>query len=100
MLKMVLHVANWIGFYTSCGIAGKLSGNLFGRLFRRFLTDEAYAAEHPKKYLAGVAGICTVAIATTVALVWVPLKWIMDFIDSKIEEIPDKKDVEKIEEDE
>ena len=86
MKKMILHVTNWVGYYIAIGTLGDLWGKLFGYLFEGFLSDESYAAEHPKKYLLGVIGIILLALLSGLLLIAKPISWIMSKIDNKIEE--------------
>lgn len=90
MKKLILHVTNWTGYLTLCGVGGKLVSKLFEKLFGGFLKDEDYANNHPWVYLLGVIGILLLAVAFATAIVWYPLTKLMHWIDSKIEKIPDE----------
>lgn len=86
MKKILLHVTNWVGYYIAIGTLGDLWGKLFGYLFEGFLSDESYAAEHPKKYLLGAIGITLLAIVSGLIVIWAPLNYLMKKIDNKIED--------------
>lgn len=86
MKKMILHVTNWIGYYIAIGTLGDLWGKLFGYLFEGFLSDESYAAEHPKKCLLGVIGITLLTVVSGLIVIWAPLNYLILKIESKIED--------------
>lgn len=86
MKKILLHVTNWVGYYIAIGTLSDLWGKLFGYLFEGFLSDESYAAEHPKKYLLGAIGITLLAIVSGLIVIHAPLSYLMKKIDSKIED--------------
>ena len=86
-----LHLTNWIGFVVANGLLGRLWGMLFSFLFRGFLSDEAYAAEHPKKYLLGAIGIIILTVASSFIVIYWPLKTLCDFLDVKIDSFADEK---------
>lgn len=86
MKKILLHVTNWVGYYIAIGTLSDLWGKLFGYLFEGFLSDESYAAEHPKKYLLGAIGITLLAIVSGLIVICAPLSYLMKKIDSKIED--------------
>lgn len=92
MKRFGLHVTNWVAYVVSCSLLGKLWGTLFGFLFRGFLTDEGYAAEHPKKYLLGAIGIILLAVVSGMIVVVLPLKLLVNKMDSKIDEFADDKE--------
>lgn len=92
MKKIILHLTNWVAYYSLCGISGRAWGNLFGFLFKGFLKDEAFAEAHPKRYLLGVIGIMLLAVCSGLMLIWWPLSLLMKVVDKKIDELPDEKD--------
>lgn len=92
MKKMILHVTNWVGYYIAIGTLGDLWGKLFGYLFEGFLSDESYAAEHPKKYLLGVIGILLLAILSGYVVIYMPLSYLMKKLDNKIEDLEDENE--------
>ena len=92
MKRIVLHVTNWTGYLVANSLLGDLWGRLFGFLFKGFLTDEGYAAEHPKKYLLGVIGVMVLAIFSGMIVIWWPLTKLMEFFTEKIEDLSDEKE--------
>ena len=65
---------------------------LLGFCFKGFLEDEGYAVEHPKKYLLGVIGVILLLVAGSVCLISIPLNWIREKLDLKIDEFADEKE--------
>ena len=94
MKKLILHIINWVGYYAGLGVLGHLLSKLYFGLFEGFLSDESYAAEHPYRYLLGFFGILFLGMGLVLGVVWFPLTKLMEFIDSKIEDIKDKDDEE------
>lgn len=92
MKKIILHVTNWVGYYIAIGTLSDLWGKLFGYLFEGFLSDESYAAEHPKKYLLGVIGILLLAILSGYVVIYMPLSYLMKKLDNKIEDLEDENE--------
>lgn len=92
MKKIILHVTNWVGYYIAIGTLSDLWGKLFGYLFEGFLSDESYAAEHPKKYLLGVIGILLLAILSGYVVIYMPLSYLMKRLDNKIEDLEDENE--------
>ena len=92
MKKIILHVTNWVGYYIAIGTLSDLWGKLFGYLFEGFLSDESYAAEHPKKYLLGVIGILLLAIVSGYVVIYMPLSYLMKKLDNKIEYLEDENE--------
>ena len=92
MKRMALHITNWVTYLVANSLLGKLWGRLFGYLFRGFLTDEAFAEQHPKKYLLGAIGVAILAIASSMLIIWFPLTQLMNFFDKKIEDFADDKE--------
>ena len=92
MKRIALHVTNWVSYLVANALLGKLWGMLFGFLFRGFLTDEGYAADHPRKYLFGVIGIILLAVLSSLLVIWWPLSKLMEFLDKKIEDVADEKE--------
>ena len=92
MKKIILHVTNWVGYYIAIGTLSDLWGKLFGYLFEGFLSDESYAAEHPKKYLLGVIGILLLAILSGYVVIYMPLSYLMKKLDNKIEDLEDQNE--------
>ena len=81
MKRMGLHLTNWIGFIVANAMLGRLWGMLFGYLFKGFLSDEAYAANHPKKFFLGTVGIMLLASVSSVVVIYFHLK---DYVNSLI----------------
>ena len=92
MKKIILHVTNWVGYYIAIGTLSDLWGKLFGYLFEGFLSDESYAAEHPKKYLLGVIGILLLAVSSGLLVIYMPLSYLMKKLDNKIEDFADENE--------
>ena len=92
MKRMGLHLTNWIGFIVANAMLGRLWGMLFGYLFKGFLSDEAYAANHPKKFFLGTVGIMLLASVSSVVVIYYPLKRLCEFFDKKIEDFADDKE--------
>lgn len=92
MKRIGLHVTNWVGFVVANALLGRLWGMLFGFLFRGFLTDEGYAAEHPKKFLLGAIGIVLLAVLSSFIVIYYPLKALCEFFDKKIDDLADEKE--------
>ena len=92
MKRILLHLINWVGCCLVGSMGGKLVGQLMSYLFRGFLNDGAYAEAHPKKYLLGAFGIVVLTIVAAYILISMPLKWVMDKIDAKIEKFADDKE--------
>lgn len=92
MKRTGLHVTNWVGFVVANAILGKLWGMLFGFLFKGFLTDEAYAEQHPKKYLLGAIGIILLAVLSSFIVIYYPLRALSEFLDKKIDDLADEKE--------
>ena len=92
MKRLGLHVTNWVSYLVANSLLGKLWGTLFGFLFKGFLTDEAYAEQHPKKYLLGAIGIVILCLLSGCLIIWWPLTKLMEFFDLKIENLADGKD--------
>ncbi|MBO7449886.1 MAG: hypothetical protein J6U54_05905 [Clostridiales bacterium] len=92
MKRIGLHVTNWVGFVVANAQLGRLWGMLFGFLFRGFLTDEGYAAEHPKKYLLGAIGIVTLCVVSSFIVIYIPLNALCEFLDKKIDNLADEKE--------
>lgn len=91
MKKMILKVTNDVAYLSSCYGVGFILGKIVEKIFGRFLTDEAYAEQHPWKYLLGVLAIMLVELSIGLAIIWVPLMKLRNFIDSKIEDRFDEK---------
>lgn len=92
MKRIILHVTNWVGYYIAIGTLSDLWGKIFGYLFEGFLSDESYAAEHPKKYLLGVIGILLLAILSGYVVIYMPLSYLMKKLDNKIEDFADENE--------
>lgn len=92
MKRIILHVTNWVGYYIAIGTLSDLWGKLFGYLFEGFLSDESYAAEHPRKYLLGVIGILLLAILSGYIVIYMPLSYLMKKLDNKIEDFADENE--------
>lgn len=91
MKRIGLHVTNWVGYLIANSLLGSLWGKLFGFLFKGFLTDEAYAKQHPKKYLLGAIGIILLSVLSGLVIIWWPLTKLMEFFTKKIEDLDDKE---------
>ena len=92
MKRIILHVTNWVGYYIAIGTLSDLWGKIFGYLFEGFLSDESYAAEHPRKYLLGVIGILLLAILSGYVVIYMPLSYLMKKLDTKIEDFADENE--------
>lgn len=94
MKKMILKGANYVGYLTGCYGVGYLLGKIVEKFFGGFLTDEAYAEQHPWKYLLGVLAIFACEMTIGLAIVWWPLMKLWKFINEKIDGI-DKSEEDK-----
>lgn len=94
MKKMVLKATNYAGYVGLSYVVGRLWGMFIAWLCKGFLNDEEFAASHPKKYLWGVFGITVFSSASAVLIFTKPLKMLMEFVDSKIDAIPEDEDKE------
>lgn len=92
MKRIALKGANYAAYLVGCGVLGRLWGMLLGFCFKGFLEDEGYAAEHPKKYLLGVIGVILLSVAGSACLIGIPLNWIREKLDLKIDEFADEKE--------
>ena len=86
MKKMILKVTNSVAYIGASYGIGCLLGKIVEKLFGEFLSDEAYAEQHPWKYLLAVLAIFVCEMTIGLAIVWVPLMKLRNFIDSKIDE--------------
>lgn len=73
MKKMILKVTNYAAYLAGCYGVGYLLGKIVEKLFGDFLSDEAYAEQHPWKFLLAVLGILICEFAIGAAIVLWPL---------------------------
>lgn len=92
MKRFALHITNYVGYLTACGVLGSLWGRLFGFIFEDFLSDEDYAVEHPKKWILGFFAILILAFISGYLLIKKPLDWLVSKFDKKIDDFADEKE--------
>ena len=93
MKQIILKVTNGVAYIGTCYGIGSLLGWIVNKLFGDFLTDEAYAEQHPYRYLLAVFGILVCELIIGLAIIYGPLMMLYKFIDSKIDGL-DSKDEE------
>ena len=95
VMKIVVKTLNYAGYLIGCKVLGDYWYKAFYGLFG-FITDETYAEEHPKMYLAKLVGVMVAGILLALAIIWYPLTKLMELINSKIENFfkKEKKDDE------
>ena len=94
MKKMILKVTNYAAYLAGCYGVGFLLGKIVEKLFGSFLSDEAYAEQHPWKFLLAVLGILICEFAIGAAIVLWPLLKIYNYFNDKIEAIDKSEDEE------
>lgn len=94
MKRVAMHLGNYAGYLSACGLVGYLIGRIFRFLFKDFLTDEDYAQSNPVKYLLGVFGILAISMLLTTCVILYPLEWIRNKLESKIDDFADDKEWE------
>ena len=92
MKRIALKVTNYVAWFVASSLLGKCWGKLFGWLFIGFLTDEAYAEAHPKKYLLGVIGILLLICVSAYVVISLPINWLWNKTDKMIDDFADDKD--------
>ena len=94
MRKILLKVLNLAAYWASCYGVGYVLRKIVEWLFGEFLTDEAYAEQHPWKYLLGVFMILACMIGIGAAIIYLPLFKLFNFINDKIDKIDEEKEDE------
>lgn len=91
MMKIAVKVLNYAGYLMGCSVLGNWFYKFYYGLFG-FMTDETYAKDHPKMYIAKVVAVMVVGILLALAIIWYPLTKAFEWINSKIDIFFDKKE--------
>lgn len=91
-MKTILHILNWVGYYTGLWAGATIFSNLWWGLWK-FVSDEDYANNHPNMYLLKFFAVLILGMALVLGIVWWPLTKLMELIDSKIDG-PEEDDFE------
>ena len=98
MMKILVKTLNYVGYLAGCGVLGNWFYKAYYSLFG-FITDETYAEEHPKMYIAKLVACMVSAILIALAIIWYPLTKVWEWINKKIDEHFEKKEVKDDDED-
>ena len=93
-MKIAVKILNYAGYLMGCNVLGTWFYRFFYGMFG-FLTDETYAKEHPKMYIAKAVGVMVVAILLALAIIWYPLTKVWQWLNGKIDDFFGKKEDEE-----